>query len=87
MLTVPANVTRTHLPLSYVSANIVPIVAIMSLSATGEARMDTITWRDASNVHEEANTLMRNLWEHNATILAVLEGEEDMSTNDMSLTF
>jgi len=87
MLTVPANVTRTHLPLSYVSANIVPVVVIMSLSADGEARMDTITWREASNVHDAANARMRDVWTHFGTILAVLEGEEDISTNAMSLTF
>lgn len=87
MLTVPANVTRTHLPLSYASPNIVPIVAIMSLSAVGEARMDVYTWREAMNVHDAANDRMRALWSDGATILAVLEGEEDISTNAMSLTF
>lgn len=87
MLTVPASVTRTHLPLSYVSSNIVPVVVIMSLSATGDARMDTLTWREASDVHGEANRRMRALLEGQGTILAVLEGEEDISTGDTSLTF
>lgn len=87
MLNVPGGITRTHLPLSFESSNIVPVVVLMTLSPTGEARLESYSWRNTSNVHATVNLRIEECEDARITVLSVLEGEEDMSTGETSLHY
>lgn len=85
MLPIVPNVSRVTRTLPVLTSNIVPTVLVVTLSADGEVRSTLFSWRNTSNVHHAATERIESTLQADGTVLAIVEGEEDMSTGATSV--
>lgn len=85
MLPIVPGTERIVRPLPVVTATLVPIVHVVTMSEAGEIRSTLFSWRNSSNVHRDATARIESTLEARGTVLAVIEGEEDMATGETSV--
>lgn len=85
MLPIVPNVARIVRPLPVVTATLVPVVLVSTLSSDGEARSTLFSWRNSSDVHRDASARINATLDAGGMVLAIVEGEEDMATGETSI--
>jgi len=89
MLNLIPNVTRNTFILDgeHDDDNLSPIVIVTAIEKDGQVYCKEFSWRNGHNVYRNVNDFTDYILDNGGMVLAIVEGEEDISTGEASAHF